>query len=136
MSWVFLFKPIPLRQTFRKDERLKSRKQIEGLFSAGRIIAAGPFRIYWQKNEEPERSGTRFGFAVSKRKFKNAVDRNKIKRWIFEAVRKHKYLLTENNMPENKGLEVMVVFTGNKLPGYQLTEEKIIAALLRLKEEL
>jgi len=64
--------------TLGKEERLKSRKQIDQLFAKGKSIAITPFRVYFLINEMPnaQRSmfNVQFGVGVSAKNFK--------KRWI------------------------------------------------------
>ena len=79
--------------TFTREERLKSRKAIGRLFSAGQSFMAYPLRVVWQ--EEPAPVGIQVAVSVSKRTFKTAVQRNLLKRRIKEAYRQHKHELYE-----------------------------------------
>ena len=80
--------------TLGKDERLKSRKQIENLFDKGKSFVVTPFRVYFIMNTEllihKGESGLKFGTGVSAKNFKKAVDRNRIKRLTREAWRLQK----------------------------------------------
>ena len=76
--------------TFRKEERLNKEKWIQELFTKGSSFHLYPFKVLYLPNPE---SGARLHqvlISVSSRKFKRAVDRNKIKRRIREAYRLHK----------------------------------------------
>lgn len=88
--------------TFTRQERLKSRKTIARLFKEGNSFVAYPLRVVWLETEtegEGVREGenvrdeftTQIAISVSKRIFKNAVDRNRLKRRIREAYRLHKH---------------------------------------------
>jgi len=89
--------------TFTRQERLKSRKTIARLFKEGNSFVAYPLRVVWleieregEKGGEKVRGGeedftTQVAISVSKRIFKNAVDRNRLKRRIREAYRLHKH---------------------------------------------
>jgi len=92
--------------TFTRQERLKSRKTIARLFKEGNSFVAYPLRVVWLETEtggEGVREGenvrdeftTQIAISVSKRIFKNAVDRNRLKRRIREAYRLHKHELYE-----------------------------------------
>ena len=64
--------------TLGKEERLKSRKQIEQLFDKGKSFVVAPFRIYFIVNSElPIQKGEsrlKFGTGVSAKNFKKAVE--------------------------------------------------------------
>ena len=76
---------------FPKSEKLKSRKTIELLFEEGKSVTKFPVKVFYLPIENNEK--TQAGFAVPKRNFKNAVDRNRIKRQLREAYRLQKHLL-------------------------------------------
>ena len=79
--------------TFKKEERLKSKKLIEQLFSEGQAETAYPLKLIYFKVKHDGPYPIQAGFSVMKRKIKKAVHRNRIKRLLREAYRKHKYLV-------------------------------------------
>lgn len=94
--------------TFSKRERIVSRKLIEQLFSKGssQSLSAFPLRIvYMQKERDGE--PLQVLVSVSKRHFKHAVDRNRVKRQIREAYRLHRHLLAQR-IPE--GISIALAF--------------------------
>ena len=72
-------------------------------------------------------------FAVSKKNFKKAVDRNRIKRLMRESYRKNKYLLQEYCGEKEKTLAILFIYTGKELPDYVGVEAKIILSLKRFQ---
>ena len=83
---------LPKQFTLGKNERLKSRKLIEQLFSKGQRMALFPYRVFYlfEKNETQDtKNKLQCGVGVSKN-FKKAVDRNRIKRVTREAYRLQK----------------------------------------------
>jgi ribonuclease P protein component len=109
--------------TLGKDERLKSRKIIEQLFSEGKSFAFAPFRVYYLFNTT---AGTylQFGAGVSTKNFKKAVDRNRVKRVIREGWRLQKASLQELLKEQNKQLSVFLIYTTKELPVYKEVYEK------------
>ena len=79
-----------MRFTYNKSEKLKSKKLIEQLFSEGESVSAFPLRLVYLKTGFNDEVLIKTGVSVSKRYFKNAVDRNRIKRLMREAYRLHK----------------------------------------------
>ena len=69
-----------------KSERLKSRKQIEELFLSGNNFSQFPIRVSYQF-EASEKPTFQIGVSASKKYFKKAVDRNRIKRLLRETYR-------------------------------------------------
>ena len=109
--------------TLGKEERLKSRKQTELLFSEGKKFTINPFRIHYSL-DKAEKSSLQFGAGVSKRNFKKAVDRNRIKRVIREAYRLQKKIVKEKLDEENYQLVLFLIYTGKELPDYNDVYEK------------
>jgi ribonuclease P protein component len=104
--------------TLGKNERLKSRKLIEQLFSEGNKFGIVPFRIFYLYKEEKKMS-LQFGVGVSSRNFKKSVDRNRIKRLIREAYRLQKADLQNKLKQKNGELSLFVIYTGKELPEYR-----------------
>jgi len=126
--------------THGKDKRLKSRKQIEQLFSEGKKFSVGPFRVYYIVNGQwsmvNKQSELQFGAGVSAKNFKKAVDRNRIKRLIREAWRLEKNELKETLKTSNQQLNVFFIYTGNELPDFTLVKDKVAVALKKLLEKI
>jgi ribonuclease P protein component len=78
--------------TFSRAERLKSRKLISGLFKGGESLVAYPLRLVWTllPEDASAASPAQISISVSKRLFKTAVARNRLKRQIREAYRLQK----------------------------------------------
>lgn len=79
-----------MRFTYNKAEKLKSKKLIDQLFSEGTSVSAFPLRLVYLKTDFKDEAPIKAGVSVSKRYFKNAVDRNRIKRLMREAYRLNK----------------------------------------------
>ena len=66
--------------SYSKKEKLKSKKLIEKMFVEGRSISAFPLRLVYLETPFNDGVTIKTGVSVSKRHFKRAVDRNRIKR--------------------------------------------------------
>jgi ribonuclease P protein component len=66
----------------KKDFIMRGKSDIDNLFEKGKYLSDGFVMIKFLDSES-----TKFLFAVSSKKFKRAVDRNKIKRYMKESVR-------------------------------------------------
>jgi ribonuclease P protein component len=119
------------RYTFKKEEKLKSRKVIDQLFKNGRSFSNFPFRIMWKFNETAL-TELQAGFTVSSKHFKKAVDRNRIKRLMREAYRLQKRQLQDHLKVKEKKLVVFFIYVGNEVPAYTFISEKTGKAIKHL----
>ncbi|WP_187478477.1 ribonuclease P protein component [Amniculibacterium sp. G2-70] len=80
--------------TYSRVEKLKQKKELGLLFEKGKWKTHHYLRVVFYENklENPEQG--KFGVCVSKRYFKKAVDRNRIKRLLRECYRLNKDLYT------------------------------------------
>ncbi len=82
--------------SFSKSEHLKSNKTIAALFEQGTSFVNFPLRVVWMPIESSPDSlmPLQVAFSVSKKSFKRAVDRNRIRRLLREAYRLQKHSFT------------------------------------------
>lgn len=108
--------------TFKKLEKLKSKKKIEQLFLEGSSVTAFPLRLMYLQTSFKDGANIKIGVSVSKRNFKKAVDRNRIKRLMREAYRlnKNSYF---NNITTQYAL--MILYIGTDKPKFKTLETKM-----------
>jgi ribonuclease P protein component len=80
---------------YPKKEKLKSNKTIGMLFTEGKSVSKYPLRLVYSETQNQEEK-ILFGVSVSKKHFKNAVDRNYYKRVLRECYRLNKHLILEH----------------------------------------
>lgn len=131
----------PARHTLRKSERVCSRTTIETLFGGGhsRAMSAFPLRMVYmlapRKEGEP---AAQIMVSVSKRWFKRAVKRNRVKRQVREAYRMEKHTVTaavETLCPGQK-VVMAFIFTDGTLHSSATVGRKVAALLARLADKL
>lgn len=88
-----------MNQKYPTREKLKQKKEIDFLFAQGRWLSSGNLRIISiDLDKKPAEDivilNQKFGVSVSKKYFKRAVDRNRIKRLLREIYRKNKDFFT------------------------------------------
>lgn len=112
--------------TFKKEERLKSRKAIELLFKGGESFGAYPLRVVFMKMEERKSDfPVQFTVSVAKKKFKSAVARNRIKRKIREAWRLNKNWLYKKLEGEESQYAFMIIYSAKEDLPYEVIEKSI-----------
>jgi ribonuclease P protein component len=120
--------------TFNKQQKLKSRKQIEHLFSKGKSFHVSPIKALYDFTASNVEENLQAGVAVSSRNFKKAVDRNRIKRLLREAYRLQKNELQNLLKGRSLYMSVFFIYTGKILPEMTEIMDKIKIILLRLNE--
>lgn len=122
--------------TLGKNERLKSRKQIEHLFDKGKKFNSFPFKVYYLLSSSPtpdSRLPTQLGVGVSGKNFKRAVDRNRIKRLIREAYRLQKVELQQKLKEKKLQLNIFFIYTDKEVHDFNFIKEKLAVALKKME---
>ncbi|WP_298140725.1 ribonuclease P protein component [Flavobacterium sp.] len=108
--------------SYPKNEKLKSRKTIDLLFTEGKSVSKFPLRLVYIPLEESDEK-IKFGVSVSKKHFKKAVDRNYFKRVLRECYRLNKNLILDKI---NQPFAVMFFYQTKDRLSYQEINEKTI----------
>ena len=122
-----------MTNTFPKKERLKSKKLIEALFSEGQSVSVYPLRLVYLETTLKTDAHFQTGVSVSKKHFKRAVDRNRIKRLMREAYRLKKGAFF-NNITTQYAL--MILYIGKKMPTYTEVETKMNQLLAKFLNDI
>ena len=125
-----------MANTLHKSERLDRKKVIEKMFAGGsRSFSVFPLRVVYLPVEDLD-VPVSILVSVSKRRFKRAVKRNRVKRQIREAYRLNKHLLSDALSGSQTRLAVAFIYLSDELVPSSVIEERMKIALSRIAEKL
>lgn len=108
-------------KNYPKKEKLKSKKLIDKLFAEGKHVSVFPLRLVYLQTRFDDGVTIKASVSVSKRNFKMAVDRNRIKRLLREAYRLNKAEYFNNITTQ---YAFMVMYIGKEKPSFTEIETK------------
>mgnify|MGYP001598477136 CR=1 FL=1 len=117
------------RNAFVKLEKLKSKKIIDQLFNEGKSVSNNRFTLVYLIQSLDTFYPAQVGFSVSKKLFKNAVDRNRIKRLMREAYRLHKTAFYQTLAGKKQQMAMMFIYKGKSLPSHMEVAKAILNCL-------
>ena len=123
--------------TFKKEERLCSRKHLDLLFKEGSSFLIYPFRVTQLSLPPIPEAFAKVVINVPKKRYKRAVDRNLLKRRIREVYRLNKEQLLYPTLQETQMLTLISLqFVGKEIYPVSLLEKKMILVFKRLLDNL
>ena len=127
---MFSIKFVKMRNTLGKQERLKSKKLIEKLYTEGDSVKNFPLRMMYVQTVHTSEFLCQVGVSVAKRNYKLAVDRNRLKRLMRETYRLQKQIVY-NNL--DKPYVFMISYIGREEIKYEdlyLKMEKLLTLFI------
>jgi len=121
---------IPLRLS--RNERLKNVKLIDSVFKSAITVKSFPLIFSYKHSDFPTDTPFQLLFTVSKRSFKKAVDRNRIKRVLRDRLRLQKPELIK--ALHGKPVFGAIIYTSKTLPEYQEIDKAILKLIQKLHE--
>jgi len=111
-----------------KKERLSSKKKIDALFTKGASFYFYPFSIKFLPVSDEDITYHQMMVSVSKRNFKKAVDRNRVKRLVKESYRLNKYQLND----AAQYYTIAYIYTAKEVHDFRFIEKKLRGSISRL----
>jgi ribonuclease P protein component len=121
-------------ETLCRAERLTLKKRIEELMSQGQAIKVAGMTLILKPMELPTTFPAQVMFSASKRNYKRAHDRNRIKRLMREGYRKQKHIVYSFLERHQTQCALLFIFTGRQLPDQAYVHGKIYGLMKRAIE--
>ena len=116
--------------TFKKEERLCNKKLIEQLYHNGSSFLCYPYKVSWILTTDADNTPVKVVFSVPKKRFKNSVDRNQIKRRMREAFRLNKQdTLYTYLIAENKSIALSLGYVAKDIIPFDVVQKKMVKLL-------
>jgi ribonuclease P protein component len=123
--------------TLKKEERLCNKKLIDELFHNGSSFLCYPYKASWILADTDQAFPAQVLFSVSKKRFKKAVERNRIKRVSREAYRLNKQQHLYDHLDNySKKIIVSLAYIGKELPEFSFAEKKMLKLFKQLCTEV
>lgn len=114
--------------SLHKSERLTSKILFEELLASNFSFVQYPYRIIAKESSHPGEYSARIAISVSKKKFKRAVRRNRLKRLTREVFRCNKSLLYDTVSPD-KTIDILFIYLDQQVAGFPKVEKALQTAL-------
>ncbi|MCX6132467.1 MAG: ribonuclease P protein component [Ignavibacteriales bacterium] len=125
----------PPRASLKKQEILRGYHTFSRVITEGKSLQQGVVRCFFSPAPRPHNS-VRIGFSVS-RSVRNAVERNRARRWMKEAYRKNKNLLIDSLVPAQKSTDIVFMLrVRGRLSRMENARAAIDQAIVALLKEL
>lgn len=120
---------------FSKNERLCSSKLIDRIFAESTPFLIYPYRVSKLAVSQPDKSWVQVVFSAPKKRFRNATDRNTLKRRMREAYRLQKHPLVANCEQQNQPLAIFVSYVGKQIHDSEFMHTRMFEVIKRLNEQ-
>ncbi len=119
--------------SFPKKEKLTNKKLFEALFTEGKNLREFPIKLIYLPTHFDDGVPVKVAVVAPKKKFKTAVERNRIKRLLRESYRLNKPLIF-NNIEGNYAF--IFLYLGKKAPSFDEVDtamKKLLEAFVKIE---
>lgn len=118
--------------SYSRNEKLKKQKLIDQLFQKRKSVNAFPVKAFFAFPEEEQDICLKAGVGTSKRNFKKAVHRNRVKRLLREAWRLNKPELQKVLNDNKQQMIIFLHYSDKELPSLEQVQEKVQLLIQKL----
>lgn len=118
-----------------RERSLKRKVVMDRVFAEGHNAKSFPLISRFAKVTQDGSAPSRVAFTVSKKRFRRAVDRNRVKRLMRESWRNLRSPF-EGLMSDQEQCAVVLIFVGKDIPSQEAMDKAMSRLLSKMKEAL
>jgi ribonuclease P protein component len=124
------------KRTFSKKEHLCGEIRVNKLYASGKAFIVYPFRVVYAIVPEQQDVPVKVLVSAPKKRFKHAVDRNRLKRLMRESYRLNKIILVDVAAEKNLKLQLAFNYVADVEMDFDALNRKMAKALSMISEKL
>lgn len=122
--------------TFPKREHLCGEIRVGKLYAEGKAFIVYPLRVVYKVNAINENVPVKVLVSVPKKRFKHAVDRNRIKRLMRESYRLNKQNLWDKAVDKEVEIQIAFNYVADTEMDFSTLSRKMEKALTQIAEKI
>ncbi len=127
---------MPCRNRLTTAERLRGEIRVKNLFLSGKSFIVYPYRVVYDMGNAANPLPSAILVSVSKKRFKQAVRRNRLRRCIKEAFRLNKSLLNDSLLAAGKTMDMAILYLDREVLPYTTLEKSMKELLQKLSGKI